>query len=82
MRKNSTKNDEPSRASLQEMPEVDLHRQRKVSRGRYAARARRSLEVLVVDKKVVAALGGADAIPGILRALAEALAMKKKRRAA
>jgi len=76
---------EPSKASLAEMPEVDFSRLGKqLSRGKYAARARRSLEVVVLDKKVVAALGGADKVAGIPRALADAVGEKKpkKRRAA
>jgi hypothetical protein len=75
---------EPSKASLAEMPEVDFSRLGKLSRGKYAARSRRSLEVVVLDKKLVAALGGADKVAGILRALADAVGEKKpkKRRAA
>ena len=75
---------EPSKASLAEMPEVDFSRLGKLSRGKYAARARGSLEVVVLDKKLVAALGGADKVAGILRALADAVGEKKpkKRRAA
>ncbi len=84
MSRRTTKTDEPSKASLAEMPEVDFSRFTKLSRGRYAERARRSLEVLVLDKKLVAALGGADRVAGILRALADAVGEKKpkKRRAA
>ena len=84
MNRRATKNDEPSKASLAEMPEVDFSRVGKLSRGKYAERARRSLEVVVLDKKVVAALGGADRVAGILRALADAIGEKKpkKRRAA
>jgi hypothetical protein len=84
MNRRTTKSDEPSKASLAEMPEVDFSRVGKLSRGKYAERARRSLEVLVLDKKVVAALGGADRVAGILRALADAIGEKKpkKRRAA
>lgn len=84
MNRRTTKTDEPSRASLAEMPEVDFTRLGKLSRGKYAERARRSLEVVVLDKKIVAALGGADRVAGILRALADAIGEKKpkKRRAA
>ena len=65
--------------------ETDLSRYdwSKATRGKYAARARRSLEVLVVDKKVAKTLGGPDAIRAILTALANAVEdTKKKRRAA
>src|ERR1700690_1374173 len=85
MSRKMPKTREPSKASLAEMPEVDFSRLGKhLSRGKYAARARRSLEVVVLDKKVVAALGGADKVAGILRALADAVGEKKpkKRRAA
>jgi hypothetical protein len=82
MKKRSTKNDEPSAASLAEMPEIDFSKHGKWTRGKYAARARRSLEVVALDKKVVRALGGAGAVHTILRALADAIEVKKKRRAA
>jgi hypothetical protein len=84
MSKKTTKTDEPSKASLAEMPEVDFSRLGKLSRGKYVERARRSLEVIVVDKKLVKALGGPDRVAGVLHALAEALGEKKpkKRRAA
>ena len=60
MSRRATKTDEPSKASLAEMPEVDFSRLGKLSRGKYAERARGCLEVLVLNKKLVAALGGAD----------------------
>jgi hypothetical protein len=84
MSRRTTKSDEPSRASLAEMPEVDFTKVGKLSRGKYAERARRSLEVLTLDKKLVTSLGGPDAVAGILRALAAALGERKpkKRRAA
>ncbi|MBV9950169.1 MAG: hypothetical protein JOZ69_25235 [Myxococcales bacterium] len=82
MRRRATKNDEPSAASLAEMPEVDLSKYGKLSRGKHVARARRSLAVLVLDKKIVAAPGGPDAVRTILHVLAQALVGSKKRRAA
>ena len=84
MSRRATKSDEPSKASLAEMPEIDFSRVGKVSRGKYAQRARRSLEILVLDKKIVAALGGPDRVAGILRALAGAIGgtKPKKHRAA
>jgi hypothetical protein len=80
MSRRTTKTDEPSKASLAEMPEVDFSRLGKLSRGKYAERARRSLEVVVLDKKLVASLGGPDGVAGILRALAGAVGEKKQRR--
>jgi len=84
MNRKTTKSDEPSKASLAEMPEVDFSRLGKLSRGKYAQRARRSLDVIVLDKKLVATLGGPDRVAGILRAGADAVGEKKpkKRRAA
>jgi hypothetical protein len=84
MSKKTMKTNEPSKASLAEMPEVNFSRLGKLSRGKYVERARRSLEVIVVDKKLVKALGGPDRVAGVLHALAEALGEKKpkKRRAA
>jgi hypothetical protein len=64
------------------MPEVDFSKHGKPSRGKHAGRARRSLEVVVLDKKMVAALGGPDAVRAILEAVAGAIETKKKRRAA
>lgn len=52
-------------------------------RGKYAERARRSFETIVVDKKVVAALGGPEGVTAVLEALAKSLGQaKRKRRAA
>jgi hypothetical protein len=83
MRKRPTKNSaERSAASLAEMPEIDFSKVGKPSRGKHAARARRSLEVVVLDKKMVATLGGPDAVRAILEAVAGALEGKKRRRAA
>jgi hypothetical protein len=83
-RRTTKKSDEPSKASLAETPEVDFSRLGKLSRGKYAERARRSLEVVVLDKKLVATLGGPDRVAGILRAVADAVGEKKpkKRRSA
>jgi hypothetical protein len=62
------------------MPEVDFSRFGKLSRGKYAERARRSVEIVVLDKKLVAALGGADRVAGILRAVYDAVGDKKPKR--
>jgi hypothetical protein len=80
MSRRTTKNSEPSRASLAEMPEVDFSKVRTLSRGKYAERARRSLEILALDKKLVTALGGPDAVSAILRALAAALGERKPKK--
>jgi len=80
MSKRTTKSDEPSKASLADMPEIDFSRLGKLSRGKYTERARRSLEIVVLDKKLVGALGGPDRVAGILRALAEAVGENKPRK--
>jgi hypothetical protein len=48
--------------------ETDLSRYdwSKSERGKYAARARRSVETISVDKKVLKTLGGPEALIGIL----------------
>jgi hypothetical protein len=84
MRKKSTqKSAEPSRASLREIPELDLSKVKVLGRGRHVARARRSFDTLIVDRKVLDALGGHDAVLNILQTLATSVvAGRKKRRAA
>jgi hypothetical protein len=82
-RKSTRTTREPSRASLREIPEVDFSSARVLGRGRHVEKARRSFETLVVDKKVISALGGQDAVIGILEVLAKSIgAARRKRRAA
>jgi hypothetical protein len=71
MSKRTTKTDEPTKASLDEMPEVDFSRLGKLSRGKYAERARRSLEVVVLDRRLVKVLGGPERVAGILQIACE-----------
>ena len=84
MKKRSTKTSgEPSKASLREMPEIDFATARVLGRGRLVEKARRSLEMILVDKKVLKTLGGPEALIGILDALAKSIeASRKKHRAA
>lgn len=83
MKRRSTRSTrEPSRSSLREMPEANLATARVLGRGRHVARARRSFETLVVDKKVLKALGGQEAVIGILEALAKSVTAARRRRAA
>ena len=49
MSRRIAKTDEPSRASLAEMPEVDFSRLGKLSRGKYAERARGERAGFVAD---------------------------------
>ena len=64
--------------------ETDLSRYdwTKAERGKYAARARRSLETISVDKKVLKTLGGPEALIGILEALARSIEASRKKRPA
>ena len=82
-RRSTSKSREPSRASLREIPEVDLSSARVLGRGRHVERARRSFDTLVIDKRVLKALGGEEAVMDILQALARSItATRRKRRAA
>ncbi len=64
--------------------ETDLSRYdwTRATRGKYVKKARRSLEVVVIDKKSAKTLGGPDAIRRILDALAEAIEPRRKKRRA
>ncbi len=65
--------------------ETDLRRYdfRKARRGKYVRKARRSVETIIVDKKVLETLGGHEGLTAILQALAKSVERaKKKRRAA
>lgn len=69
-----------ARKSETELSRYDLTRG---TRGKYLEKARRSFETIVVDRKIVAALGGPEGLTGILEALARSVTQaKKKRRAA
>jgi hypothetical protein len=64
--------------------ETDLSRYdwTRATRGKYVAKARRSLEVILIDKKSAKALGGPEAILRILQALAESIEPRRKKRRA
>ncbi len=69
-----------ARKSETDLSRYDLSRG---TRGKYAERARRSFETIVVDKKVATVLGGPEGVTALLEALAKSIAQaKKKRRAA
>jgi len=83
MRKSSTKKGrEPSKASLEEIPEVDLARYHIVGRGRHVELARRSLEFIALDKKVVEALGGPERVRLLVNAAAKGRPQSRKKRSA
>jgi hypothetical protein len=50
------------------------------SRGKYLDKARRSFETIVVDKRVLEAVGGAEGLYAILDAMANSIALGKKKR--
>ena len=52
----------------------------KGSRGRYVEKARRSFETVVVEKKVLDALGGPEGLTRILEALAHSITKARKKR--
>lgn len=63
---------EPSRRSLREIPEIDLSRARRLRRGKYAEKARRSFAVALVEPELFARFGSSEAINDALRAVIEA----------
>jgi hypothetical protein len=66
------KETEPSKRSLREMPEIDFSRARRLRRGKYAEKARRSFAVALVEPALFARFGSSEAINGALRAVVEA----------
>ena len=69
-----------ARKSENDLSHYDLA---KGTRGKYLEKARRSFETIVVDKKILAALGDPEGLTAILEALAKSVTQaKKKRRAA
>jgi hypothetical protein len=68
-----------ARKSETDLSRYDLARG---ERGKYLGKARRSVETIALDKKLVKALGGQEAVVTILEAIASSIqATKKKRRA-
>jgi hypothetical protein len=66
------KKSEPSKASLAEIPEVDFSEVRRLRRGKYAAKARRSFAVALVEPDLFARFGSSEAVNAALRAVVEA----------
>jgi hypothetical protein len=62
--------------------ETDLRRYdlSRGSRGKYVEKARRSFETIVVDKRLLEALGGPEGLYAILDALAKSMARGRKKR--
>ena len=75
------KKTEPSKASLREIPELDFATMRRLPRGKYAEKARRSFEIALVEPEVFAHFGSSEAINVALKALVDAAgAMKPVRK--
>jgi hypothetical protein len=70
---------EPSKRSLREIPEVDFARTKRLARGKYAEKARRSFAVAILDAELFARFGSSEAIRAALRALVEAADTVKRR---
>ena len=66
------KSNEPSRASLNAIPEVDFSKMKRLPRGKYAAKARRSFAIALVEPELFAHFGSSDAVNAALRAVVEA----------
>ena len=63
---------EPSKRSLKEIPEIDFSRAKRLERGKYADKARRSFAVALVDPALFARFGSSEAINAALKVIVEA----------
>lgn len=73
------KKTEPSKRSLDETPEVDLAAMRRLPRGKYATKARRSFAVALVEPEIFAQFGSSEAVNAALRAVLDAAETVKAR---
>jgi hypothetical protein len=64
---------EPTDDSLAEMPEVNISKAKRLPRGKYAEKARRSFAI--VEPELFARFGSSDAVNAALRAVLEALSI-------
>jgi len=71
------KKTEPSKRSLREIPEVDFSTAKRLPRGKYAAKARRSFAIALVEPDLFARFGSSEAINAALRAVVNAVASLK-----
>ncbi len=71
------KKTEPSKSSLREIPEVDVETMRRLPRGKYASKARRSFAVALVEPEVFAYFGSSEAVNAALKALVDAAGVMK-----
>jgi hypothetical protein len=66
------KKTEPSKRSLQEIPEVDFASMRRLPRGKFASKARRSFAVALVEPEIFARFGSSEAVNAALKAVLHA----------
>jgi hypothetical protein len=66
-----SKETEPTKRSLREIPEVDFSKAKRLARGKYAAKARRSFAVAIVEPDLFARFGSSEAVNAALRAVVE-----------
>lgn len=72
------KKTEPSKPSPREIPEIDFATAKRQPRGNYAAKARRSFALALVEPALFAHFGSPEAINAALRALVEAAGVVKR----
>lgn len=73
------KKTEPSKRSLRDIPEIDFAAVRRLRRGKYAAKARRSFALALVEPEVFAHFGSSEAVNAALKALLDAAGTIKAR---
>lgn len=78
--KKTRKHEEPSKASLKEMPEIDFSTAKVLGRGLYAKRMRESMRYVPVERELFERLGGTEGILNVLRAVASVAPSKPARK--
>jgi hypothetical protein len=73
------KKSEPTKRSLRDIPEIDFASMRRLARGKYVAKARRSFAVALVEPEIYAQFGSSEAVNAALKALLEAADSIKSR---
>jgi hypothetical protein len=71
------KKTDPSKRSLKDLPEVDFAAMRRLTRGKYAAKARRSFAIALVEPEIFAHFGSSEAVNAALKALLDAAGVMK-----
>lgn len=75
------KKSEPSKSSLRDIPEIDFATMRRLPRGKYASKARRSFAVALVEPEIFAHFGSSEAVNAALKALVDAAGVMKPAKA-